>query len=129
MKALKAIALAIATAAAATACGGGGSADVSGGGSGSGTDQTLSVYRYFGSVQCTGGGTSLSALERQLVDAGVRVAAASCGVDGRAYIALCGAPDGRIGVFEVGSQHAALAQALGFSLLSSLPDAVRVPCG
>lgn len=117
MKALNGLVLALA--AAAAACGGGSSG---------GVDETLSVYRYLGSVQCTGGGTSLSTLERQLLDAGVRVAAASCGLDGKAYAAVCGGPDGRIGVFDVAAQHASVAQALGFDLLSRLPGAVRAPC-
>lgn len=119
MKVLKSSVLAL-VAAAAAACGGGSSG---------GAEETLSVYRYLGSVQCTGGGTSLSTLERQLLDASVRVAAASCGLDGKAYAAVCGAPDGRIGIFDVAAQHASIAEALGFDLLSRLPGAVRAPCG
>ena len=100
-----------------------------GGGDGGTPDAQLAMYRSFGSLQCTGGGVSLSALERQLVDAGVAVASASCGLDGNAYPAMCGAADGRIGIFELAAQHAALASALGFAPLTNLPAAVRVPCG
>ncbi len=88
----------------------------------------VSLYKYVGSVQCTGGGTSLSAMERQLTDAGIRVLTSSCGVDGNAYPAVCGAPDGRIGVFEVPAAQAQAASAVGFAPLSNLPAATKVAC-
>jgi hypothetical protein len=100
-----------------------------GGGGGGAPDASVALYRYLGSVQCTGGGVSLSALERQLQDAGIGVLAASCGADGNAYAALCGAPDGRIGILEVPEDKAALAATLGFAPLANLPAAVRLPCG
>jgi hypothetical protein len=99
-----------------------------GGGDGGAPEAPLAMFKSLGSLQCSGGGASLPALERQLLDAGVQVLAASCGLDGNAYIALCGAPDGRIGVFDLAAQHAAVARALGFAPLSDLPAAVRVPC-
>ena len=46
-----------------------------------------------------------------------------------AYPAVCGAPDGRIGIFDVEAQQAPLASPLGFAPLSGLPAAVRVACG
>jgi hypothetical protein len=98
------------------------------GGADGSPEAPTAVYRHFGSVQCTGGGTSLFARERELLDAGIHVAAAGCGIDGNAYPALCGAPDGRIGIFEIGAQHVALATALGFAPLRNLPAAVRLPC-
>lgn len=119
MKTLQLTLIAIA-AGAVSACGGGGDGA---------PDPSVALYKYLGSVQCTGGGVSLFALERQLQDAGIGVLAASCGVDGNAYAALCGAPDGRIGILEVPADDAARAAPLGFAPLANLPGAVRLPCG
>lgn len=87
-----------------------------------------SVYKYAGSVQCTGGGTSLAAMERQLTDAGIQVLASACGADGKLYPTVCGTADGRIGIMEVPADQAQAASALGFAPLSNLPEATRVPC-
>ena len=87
-----------------------------------------SVYQYMGSLQCTGGGTSLAAMQRRLADGGVTVVAASCGTDRKARIALCGAPDGAIGIFDIPAAQAGRALSLSFAPLGELPDAVRAPC-
>lgn len=89
---------------------------------------SVSLYKYVGSVQCTGGGTSLPAMVRQLTDADIPVLASACGVDGNAYAAVCGAADGRIGIVEVPAAQAQAASALGFAPLSSLPAATKVAC-
>ena len=86
------------------------------------------MYKYFGSVQCTGGGTSLSALAKQLTDASVQVLTSSCGVDGNANLALCGAADGRIAIFEVPAAQTQAAAAVGFTPLSNLPLATKAAC-
>ena len=88
----------------------------------------VSLYKYIGSVQCTGGGTSLPAMERQLTDAGIQVLTSACGGDGNAYPAVCGGADGRIGIFEVTVAQAQGASALGFAPLSNLPVATKVSC-
>jgi len=118
MQPLKKLAVLV-LAAAGSACGGGDSA----------AETTIAVYKQLGSLQCTGGGASLASLERQLAEAGIRVAAATCGLDGNAYAAVCGGPDGRIGIFDVEAQQAPLASPLGFAPLSGLPAAVRGACG
>ena len=64
----------------------------------------------------------------QLAPAGVEVISSSCGTDGRMRIAMCGAADGRIGIFEVPARNADAAAALGFAPLSRLPSAQVVPC-
>ena len=99
-----------------------------GGGTGESPETNVSMFKYSGSVQCTGGGTSLSAMERQLTDAGIQVVASACGIDGNAYAAVCGAPDGRIGVLGVSAAQAQAASALGFVPLSNLPSATTVAC-
>jgi hypothetical protein len=91
-------------------------------------DTQFSVYKYFGSVQCAGGGTSLTTLEGQLGEAGVPVIASACGSDGHSYPAACGQPDGRIGILEIPVVHAQTAFSLGFAPLSDLPAASEMPC-
>ncbi len=90
--------------------------------------RVVSVYKYLGSVQCWGGGATVPALQSALVNSGVRVLSASCGVDGLAHPAVCGAPDGAIGIFDVPGSQEAAAEALGFVTLSALPSAVRTSC-
>ena len=87
-----------------------------------------SVYKYVGSVQCKAGGTPLSAMMRQLSDAGIPVLDVSCGTDGRMHITMCGAADGRIGIFEIAEAKLSAAAALGFGPLDSLPEASKTVC-
>jgi len=108
----------LALAALLPACGGGSEA----------YNPPVAMYKSFGSVQCTGGGLTLPALERQLIDAGVRVISAKCGLDGNVYAAVCGGPDGRIGIVEIEQQQSQLAATIGFAPLSTLPAATQVPC-
>lgn len=86
----------------------------------------VAVYKYFGTVQCVvaDGALALSQMQTQLVGAGVQVTSAACGRDGITRLAICGAPDGKIGVFGVQSRDASLATSLGFTPLSNLPNAV-----
>lgn len=88
----------------------------------------VKVYKYLGSVQCSGGGTSPTEMEQMLTTAAIDVASATCGVDGNMYAAMCGAPDGRIGIFEIAPGDLKAATALGFLPLSGLPDANEAPC-
>jgi len=88
----------------------------------------VSVYKYVGSKQCSGGGTPLATMMRQLSDGGIPVMNVNCGTDGRIYPAMCGAPDGRVAIFELSSADAQASSKLGFAPLSTLPDAKVVPC-
>lgn len=99
-----------------------------GGGAAESPATNVSMYKYFGSVQCNGGGTSLPTLARQLTDAGISVFSSACGVDGRIYAAVCGGADGRIGILEIPATQAQAASALGFAPLTNLPAAVTVAC-
>lgn len=91
-------------------------------------DSGAMVIKSFGSLQCSGGGTSLAALQGQLVAANVKVVVAACGTDGLARPAVCGSPDGKIGIFEISSTQADAAAAAGFVPASSVPTAKAVPC-
>jgi len=117
-------------------CGGGSSAvalpPAAANGAGEADSNALSagvtLYKSFGSVQCTGGGVSFEVMQQQLTAAGIQVLSANCGTDGRMYIAVCGAGDGRIGIFEVPATQAEAALALGFAPLSNLPGATTGAC-
>lgn len=87
-----------------------------------------SVFKSMNTVQCGSGGLSLSALQDQLSAANVPVSSAACGNGGQAQPALCGAPDGNIGIFEIPSEKVSVASAAGFALLSTLPAAVTIAC-
>jgi len=89
---------------------------------------TARVVKAIGSLQCSGGGTPLPVLSRQLEDAGVTVIAARCGNDGRMHAARCGGADGRIGIFEIPASATPAAEKLGFVALAKLPDAQATPC-
>ena len=99
-------------------------------GCGGGDDggDTVEVFKSLGSMQCTGGGSTPEALRGQLSGAGVAVVATSCGSDGLAYPAMCGAPDGAIAIFEVPASQLQAAQSLSFAPLSSAPAARKSAC-
>jgi len=107
---------ALAVVASLTACGG------------SGDDDGIKVFKTMGSLQCTGGGVSLAALQGQLTAANVQVRFAECGTDGRPTPTVCGSPDGKIGIFEISPAQSAAASAAGFAPLSTLPGAKTAPC-
>jgi len=86
------------------------------------------VFKSVGSLQCSGGGTPLPELARQLTDAGVSVSASSCGTDGRMHAARCGGSDGRIAIFEIPAAAAPAAEKLGFAALTKLPEAQATTC-
>jgi hypothetical protein len=84
-------------------------------GGGSDPEPIAAVYKYSGSVQCAGGGISLAAMQRQLVDGGVTVLDSACGLDGKAYITICGAPDGAIGIFDIPASQSGRARLPGIT--------------
>jgi hypothetical protein len=104
-----------------------------GGGDGGGPDiqirvAGIKVFKATGSLQCSGGGLSLTALQEQLAAANVQVRSAECGTDGQPMPAVCGAPDGKIGIFEIAVADDAAAATAGFKPLSTLPGAKTIPC-
>jgi len=88
----------------------------------------VEMYIPMGSVQCSGGGKTLTGLKSQLQGAGIQFTSVGCGSDGVMRIALCGAPDGRIAIFSIPSSQSPAATQLGFIPLTKLPNAIRVPC-
>jgi hypothetical protein len=88
----------------------------------------VAVFHSLGAHQCEAGGVTPDELAERLRAAGVDVLGVSCGNDGRMRPAMCGAPDGRLAVFDIapGQRDTALAQ--GFRLWSDLPQGRRQPC-
>ncbi|MFY9511682.1 MAG: hypothetical protein WAQ05_11995 [Rubrivivax sp.] len=84
------------------------------------------VMRSLGSTQCNGGGQVPAALARQLTDAVISVTATRCGSDGRMRPAMCGAADGRVGLFEIAAGSVEAAAKLGFRAIG--PDVQERPC-
>ncbi|PWF46735.1 hypothetical protein [Massilia glaciei] len=99
-------------------------------GCGGGGTENVKMFKYRGSVQCSGGGMTLEAMTRQLTDANIQVLSASCGSDGKsdAFAALCGAPDDQIGIFEIPAAQVQAASAISFAPLSNLPKAFVRAC-
>ena len=114
---MRIVVLALAVLATLSACGGGEDEE-----SGS------QVFKAMGSLQCGGGGVSLTGLQAQLAAANVQVRSAACGTNGLATATVCGAPDGRIGIFEISPAQAGAAAAAGFAPLSTEPKATIIPC-
>ena len=114
---MRIVVLTLAVLASLTACGGG-----------EDEESSSKVFKSMGSLQCSGGGLSLAALQAQLTAASVQVSAAACGTNGLASAAVCGSPDGRIGIFEISPAQAGAAAAAGFAPLSTLPAAKAIPC-
>ncbi len=99
-----------------------------GGEAGEGGSDTASVYASLDSIQCAGVQNPLSSLSSRLAASGVEVVSSSCGVDGAAHAAVCGAPDGRIGIFSIPASQASTARSLGFAPLGDLPGAAVAAC-
>ena len=114
---MRVLVLTLAILASLTACGGGEDEEAS-----------SKVFKSMGSLQCSGGGVSLAALQARLAAANVEVRSAACGTDGVALPAICGTPDGRIGIFEISPAQADAAAAAGFKPLSTVPAAKIIPC-
>ncbi len=74
--------------------------------------------------QCEAGGRTLADLEKRLAAAGVKASAARCASDGRMRVQMCGAADGRLGVFEIAAADRERAAAAGFRVVN--PDAKPV---
>lgn len=86
------------------------------------------VYANTGAVQCEGGGASVPDMAQQMRDEGIAVEMASCGNDGLVRTAVCGAPDGSIGVFVIPQADYQEALQLGYESFERLPDASVHPC-
>ena len=79
---------------------------------------TVAVFKHDGTQQCgLGKEVTLANMAASLEAAGVTVLASRKADDGKQHIQLCGAPTGRINVFEIPSASRSAAQKLGFDVL------------
>ncbi len=79
--------------------------------------QKVEVYRSLNGKQCEQGGLSLTELEQALLARGVRAPGKGKRVDdGRMRVAMCGAPDGKVGVFQIDKSELELARQAGFAI-------------
>ena len=93
------------------------------------SEETVKIYKPLGSVQCGGGDiTSPETMRKQLLDANIPVRVVACGNDGGFHTSECGEPDGSINIFTIPKTKESKALALGFKLLSDLPNAKEKPC-
>ena len=86
------------------------------------------VFKYRGSLQCSGGGIAPEVMQKELVGAGITVGAFSCGHDGLLRAAVCESSDGKINIFHVPAGKVDEARTLGFADLASLPSAAVTAC-
>jgi hypothetical protein len=89
--------------------------------------ERLRVYKSAGTRQCEAGAAAApEALQQPLEAAGVRVLGRACGSDGRMRPQVCGAPDGRIVIFDIAPADADAAAKSGYAPLPA--DAREMPC-
>jgi len=86
------------------------------------------VFKYRGSLQCTGGGIAPEVMQKELAGAGITVGSFSCGHDGLFRAAVCGSSDGKINIFQIPAGKIGEARSLGFAELVSLPAAAVIAC-
>ncbi|MBL4834415.1 MAG: hypothetical protein JKY26_10650 [Pseudomonas sp.] len=91
-------------------------------------DGQVGIYQDAGSTQCQEDGLSLEQMQQQLREADIPFADAACGTDGKMYTAMCGSPDGKIGMFQIAPEHLQQARALGFEALANVPEATEQDC-
>lgn len=88
----------------------------------------VQVYAHTGALQCEAGGALVADMAQRMRDQGLAVEMASCGHDAIARVAVCGSPDGSIGVFVIPQSAYRRALELGFEPFDRLPDARVHPC-
>lgn len=92
---------------------------------------SVNVYKPTGAVQCSqtpSTSDQMAKMVSTLSDSGVTVLASSCGIDGLAHVALCGAVTGEIWIVTVAPASEQTALSLGFRPLAEVPQAFAVNC-
>ncbi len=82
----------------------------------------ITVQKPLGTLQCQDNDNAelrLIQLSTLLTEAEIKIASAAISHDGRSRPAVCGAADGKIGLFKIPSKQLQRAQQLGYSLLES----------
>ena len=89
---------------------------------------TVRVFKSAGTLQCSEAAMDLPTMKRELTEKGVKVLRSNCGTDGRMRAAMCGVPDGRIGLFEISATDVEAAARLGFAEASTMSGLREIPC-
>ncbi|WP_343315101.1 hypothetical protein AAIB41_16540 [Brucella sp. BE17] len=80
--------------------------------------ENVAVSKTLGTRQCEQGqGDALEKLSDALTQAGVKVLSKKQGHDGKSHISVCGAPDGRTGIFSIPAAQVGKAESVGFTRL------------
>jgi len=87
-------------------------------------EQLVSVYQDDQAISCENTGTiSVKTHGKLLIDENVELHCSQKGHDGMGYTQACGSQTGTINIFTIHDKDLATAESLGFSELSTLPDA------
>lgn len=78
-------------------------------------EESVRIVKARGSLQCGSAGTAPEQMAEQLRAGGVTVLRSACAGDGRMRVAMCGAPDGRLNVFDIPRSQLPAARTLGFA--------------
>lgn len=80
----------------------------------------IEIYKHNGSVQCEkNSGISILTMGRELEEKRIKIIEAKISHDGMSYIAMCGAPTGKINVYKINASDLKLAEKLGFVIYSN----------
>lgn len=87
-------------------------------------EQHVRVYQDDQALACAdSGGISVTTHGQLLIDENIELHCAQKGDDGMSYTESCGSETGSINIFTIHTKDLGTAESLGFSRLSSLPDA------
>ena len=76
---------------------------------------TVTVYKPDGTLQCNQGHEiSLSKMQKELTDAGIKVLSSSKDTDGKIHPQVCGTPTGAVNAYQIAVADTAKALKLGF---------------
>lgn len=86
------------------------------------SEQLIQIYKPLGTKQCEQDDPqqNLTQIRQQLLTDHIQVHSAHIAQDGQMRIALCGAADGKIAVFEISDIQLQRSKALGFEEFSQL---------
>jgi hypothetical protein len=91
------------------------------------SEKHLFIARAEGSKQCTAGsGETIDQMAEDLID--IKIFSKETRSDGKVHMALCGAPTGRIHVFEISETDRAAALSRGFTEYKK-PDVKKTDAG
>ena len=77
----------------------------------------IEIYKSDGSLQCEkNSGISVLIMKRELEEKGIEVFGSRTSQDGMSYIAMCGAPTGKINIYKINVSNLKIVEKLGFTI-------------